>query len=218
MADKNKIHRDQIYSLLVEFKPFNKKQLEHYLKNIQMKRKVLDDRRSQVRADIEKLMQGVDIDGMTLEERIKAYAYSSRTMDNLGGSSGGHYDPDTLYKQYLKIYYEPIEQQLNVYMSTMRRLSYERMQLEKVQQCVDELPYAEMDIILCVYINNMPLVEYYEYRQMGHSKYYQLKEVALKNLLASCNTRLKELHEVWEKSNEKMSLDGNDHLLMYGNP
>ncbi len=197
MTKLQDVSRENDIPIITEFEPFSKKKLEQYLKQSQMMVQLLAERRQRLEQTMKTMINGPDKNGLTLQDRLEAYTIPGKELDAVGGGSGMHYNPDSLYNQYLKIYYEPIASQQKMLVRSMNRIMLEEMQLEKVNQCVDDLPIVERDIIVCVYINNETVKDYCRSKQMGHGKYSGIKESALKHLLDSCNSSLKELHQNW---------------------
>lgn len=199
MAEFQDKNREKIIPVILEYEPFSRKKLEQYLRHSLVTRKLLIQRSKQLKESMDALASGPDENGMTLDDRIDTYAFASKTYDNVGGGSSMHYDPDTLFRQYLKIYYEPFASQQKMLITSMNKIMFEQMILERINQCVDQLPIPERDVIVCVYINNITAKGYCEANQMGHSTYNKIKEAAFGHLLTSCNDILKEMQEVWMK-------------------
>ena len=214
--DRRKIGgEEKPYILMFEFKPFTREQLVSYLRDFKIQKEYLQERQDDLYRQLSELEEKKIVDGESIDERIEAFAYGSRG-GNRGdeGCSSNHYNPDTLYNQWLKIY-EPYETQRRILTSSIMKILYRQWQLECVYQCVDQLEPRQRDVILHIYIQREKVLPYCRSIQLGHNNYNQLKESALDSLLISCNESLMNLHKNWEGINAE-TVRISDHMPQPG--
>ena len=202
------------YILMFEFKPFTRDYLVRYLRDIKVQKEYLQKRQDELYRQLCELEERKSVNGESINERIESYAYGSGRGDygERGGSSN-HYNPDTLYNQWLKIY-EPYETHRRVVTGSIMKILYRQWQLECVHQCVDQLEPRQRDIILHIYIQREKVLSYCKSIQLGHNNYNQLKESALDTLLVSCNDSLMSLQKNWEIINTE-TVRLSEYMLHY---
>ena len=214
--DKRKTgEEDKPYILMFEFKPFTRDHLISYLRDIRIQQEYLQGRQDYLYRQLRELEEKKIVNGESIEERIESFAYGSRGGDlSGGGCSSNHYNPDTLYNQWIKIY-EPYETHRRILTSSIMRILYRQWQIECVYQCVDQLEPRQRDVILHIYIQREKVLPYCRSIQLGHNNYNQLKESALDALLISCNESLMNLHKNWEGINAE-TVRISDHMIQNG--
>ena len=178
--------------LMFEFQPFTRAHLVHYLRTMKLQKTYLQERQDELYQQLRELEEKKTVDGESIDERIKSFAYGSRGDLGEGGFSSSHYNPDTLYNQWLKIY-EPYESRRRMLTGSIMKILYRQWQLECVNQCVDQLEPRQRDVILHIFIQEEKVLSYCRAVQLGHNSYNRLKDQALETLLVACNQSLMEL-------------------------
>lgn len=208
MTDFDYAINDRNQMVIPEFEPFQKKELVIYLKGYSIRWKQLQQRQQQIMQQMRELEKTKTVNGQSENDRINIYAYGSHGGDGIGGS-GNRYNPDTLFNRWLKIYYEPFEAQKKIYMDSLTRIIYEQWQMETVNRCVEMLPIEQRHLIINVYLERQKVSTYCQLFQLGHDRYNQRKEQALKNLVDSVNFNLLQLKTNWEEMHAKSFMDLN---------
>lgn len=189
----------------IKYHPFTFKELEEFLKGSCQKMQILAYRQQQLMENMRIYKHTTRVDGLTLNEWIETYAFGSNSLEKVG-SSGNHYDPDTLYKQWEKIYRQ-YEMQGKRYIHNINRVVYEQMLIERVNECIELLPVPERNIIVCVYVNHESIKKYCLDNHIGYSQYRRIRKSAFDRLIRFCNNSLRELNQIWEKDYEKTAVD-----------
>ncbi len=190
--------------VMFEYKPFTRDHLISYLKDMPLQKNYLRERQHSLQQELKQLEEQKIVNGESIEERIQMFAYGFHGSNDIGGSNSNHYDPDTLFNRWYKIY-EPYESHRQFLSDSIRKILYQQWQMECIHQCVDQLEPRQRDVILHIYIQGEKVLPYCRAQQLGHNSYNLLKETALENLLLSCNRQLLLLKQNMEEWNAEIT-------------